>query len=594
MQLLLAYFKFVRASRRKLALVILLAVVGAVFQGASVGLLVPALEIAQEPELGEGSGLLWGIIVGVYDPLGIPVTLLYLLLGVLVMILIGQVMIYGQKHLGAGMGEDFVAGLRRHAFSTFMGADLAFHHTVRTGTINNTLTQDFQRSGAAFESLLELITRAILVVIFTATLFLVSWSTALTTLGIVAVAAVLVQYLVQISKRLGKQMVETHKDFHGFALERIESARLVKVSNAQERDGGRFDEIVDKVASVRALHARRGAQVRLVLEPSLAAGGIVATYIGLSFFNMSLAQLAAFLYVLVRIVPEAHALNRSRFNVAGYVNHFQNGMDLVQQAERHTTIKSGTRPFPGLRQGIVFEDAGFSYDESSPVLRNINLTLEANQLTAVVGPSGVGKSTILDLIVRLLDPTSGQVLLDGVDSKEFDITSLRRGIGLVSQDVLLFNDTVLDNIRYGCPEATEEEVIEAAIQANAHSFIEALPEGYHTLLGPRGMTISGGERQRIALARALLQRPSVLLLDEVMSNLDAESERLIQEAVFQAARDRTVIAVTHRLNTIQRADKVVVLEEGRVVEEGSPSTLADSRGLFHRHLQLQMGAQQSS
>ncbi|MFQ5872480.1 MAG: ABC transporter ATP-binding protein, partial [Dehalococcoidia bacterium] len=262
---------------------------------------------------------------------------------------------------------------------------------------------------------------------------------------------------------------------------------------------------------------------------------------------------------------------------------------LMREASQRTSLIGGTRLFTRVQHEIAIHEVSFSYNHSTPALQDVTVTIPATKLTAIVGPSGMGKSTFLDLIGRLADPNHGVILMDGVDVREFDLPSLRRGIGVVSQDILLFNDSILANIKYARPEANDVEVEEAARRANAHQFIEGLPQAYNTLLGHRGLTLSGGERQRLALARALLGNPSILLLDEVTSNLDAESERLIQESIFQAAQERTVIVVAHRLSMVQRADKVIVLDNGRVVEEGTPQELSKRGGLFQYYQDLQLG-----
>jgi ATP-binding cassette, subfamily B, bacterial MsbA len=249
--------------------------------------------------------------------------------------------------------------------------------------------------------------------------------------------------------------------------------------------------------------------------------------------------------------------------------------------------RPGARALPALREGIRYESVSFEYEPGRPVLEEVSFEIRRGEAVALVGSSGAGKSTAMDLLARFHDPTAGRLTLDGVDLREGTVASLRAQLGLVTQETFLFHDTVRANIAYGIAGAGEDAIRAAAVAAHADEFIRALPEGYDTLIGERGVRLSGGERQRLAIARALLRNPPVLLLDEATSSLDTESERMVQDALERLMHDRTVLVIAHRLSTVQRADRIVVLEGGRVVERGTHRDLLEKDGVYRRLYDLQ-------
>ena len=251
------------------------------------------------------------------------------------------------------------------------------------------------------------------------------------------------------------------------------------------------------------------------------------------------------------------------------------------------------RVLEGLDDRIEFEGVSFSYDTGDEVLHGIDLAVSRGEVVAIVGPSGAGKSTLLDLLARFYDPTGGRVTVDGTDLREVDLPSLRRLLGIVTQETILFNDTVRNNIAYGLAGAAEQEVMDAARAANAHDFISAMPEGYDTEIGERGVMLSGGERQRIAIARAILKNPPILILDEATSSLDTESERLVQEAIERLLRGRTVLVIAHRLSTVRNADRIVVLDRGALKETGTHEDLMSLGGLYRYLYDMQFADDQT-
>ncbi|MBP8137376.1 MAG: ATP-binding cassette domain-containing protein, partial [Candidatus Eisenbacteria bacterium] len=249
--------------------------------------------------------------------------------------------------------------------------------------------------------------------------------------------------------------------------------------------------------------------------------------------------------------------------------------------------RPGAIELPPLAQAVRFEQVGFSYDTGDVVLHDVDFEVKRGEVVALVGASGAGKSTTLDLLGRFYEPTSGRITFDGVDLRDARTSSLRRQLGIVTQETILFHDTVRANIAYGVPDVPLERVHDAARAANAHTFIEKLPEGYDTVIGDRGVRLSGGERQRLAIARALLKNPPLLLLDEATSALDTENERLVQEALERLMRERTVFVIAHRLSTVQHANRILVFEGGRIVERGSHAELLASGGAYRRLHDLQ-------
>jgi subfamily B ATP-binding cassette protein MsbA len=247
----------------------------------------------------------------------------------------------------------------------------------------------------------------------------------------------------------------------------------------------------------------------------------------------------------------------------------------------------GAMAITGMRQGIRFENVGFEYQAGEPVLEGIDFEILPGQVVALVGPSGAGKSTVADLLPRFHDPVTGRVLIDGVDLRSLRIADVRRMMGIVTQETILFHDTIAANVAYGRDDATMQEIEAAARAAHAHDFVMEFPLGYATVVGERGIRLSGGQRQRLAIARALFRNPPILILDEATSALDTESEHLVQQAIEELIHDRTVLVIAHRLSTIRRADKILVLENGRVVERGTHGQLLATGGVYQRLYRMQ-------
>jgi len=323
---------------------------------------------------------------------------------------------------------------------------------------------------------------------------------------------------------------------------------------------------------------------------SVAVGAIIIWYGGTQVLvekTLNASEFIGFLIIIFQIMPPVKELtsvnNRIQESAAAGKRIFE-----ILDTEPEIHDMPHAIELKEFRSAIEFRGVSFAYNHQVPVLRDINLTIRKGEVFAIVGPSGSGKSTLVDLIPRFYDPTAGEVCIDNINVKHLKVRSLREKIGIVTQETILFNDTVRNNIAYGLEDCSLEAIIAAAKAANAHNFIMEMPQQYDSIIGDRGVKLSGGERQRLSLARAILKNPPILILDEATSALDTESEILVQEAIDNLMAGRTSIVIAHRLSTVQHADRIVVLNEGRIVEMGKHSDLlANSRGLYKKLYDLQ-------
>lgn len=486
--------------------------------------------------------------------------------------------------------SKLVDRLRKSIFDQLQSVNLSYFAKTRSGELINSITSEINKLKQAFNLFAFNITKGITLVIYAVFLVQLSWQLTILSFLLFTLLAVGLSNLNKRVREASFPVSAANGRLVAIAIEFINGIKTVQSFATQDFERQRFYQASDEAEKTSIQAALGIALVRPVAEGAATTVLVSMIIVAITIFvpngMMQTASLLTFLFVLFRLVPAIHEING---NVAR-LNSFQGSIHDISEILRKDDkpyLQNGHLQFAGLQRAIEFTSVDFGYDDENSVLHNITLAVNRGQTTALVGASGAGKTTLADLIPRFYDPTQGRVLIDGINLQEFDINSVRRKMAVVSQDTFIFNTSVRNNIAYGSDNVTEAAIREAARLANALEFISEMPQGLDTPLGDRGVRLSGGQRQRIAIARALLRDPEILILDEATSALDSVSERLIQESIEQLSAGRTVIAIAHRLSTIAKADKVVVLEQGRIVEQGTYQELLDQRGKLWKYHQMQ-------
>jgi subfamily B ATP-binding cassette protein MsbA len=500
---------------------------------------------------------------------------------------------FASTYLLAWVGERVVVRLRRDIYEHLLSQTLSFFSEQRVGEIvsrisNDVLVIQYAVTGDLVGLLQQIVTAAGIVVV----VGLMNWRlTALMALALPGMMLI-AQVMGRQMRRNSRLVQDTLAEASATVEETVGGIRTVKSFAREEYEQARFASKVDTLfdAAMRRtrLNATLGPLVGLLLYGSL----ILVLWLGgqeVLAGRLTPGQLIGFLFYAVLLIGPLGGFASFYGQVQSALGATTRVFELLD-TQPEIVDAPDAEPLPPVSGRISFENVGFAYDPRQPVLSDVSLEIEPGQVVAVVGPSGVGKTTLVHLIPRFYDPTAGRVLIDGRDLRQVTLRSLRGQIGIVPQETLLFSDTVAANIRYGRLDATQPEIEAAARAANAHDFILAeLPDGYDTRVGERGIKLSGGQRQRIAIARAILKRPRILILDEATSSLDTESERLVQQALERLmrpedqARRPTTIVIAHRLSTITDADQIVVIHHGRIVEQGTHEQLLAREGGLYRY-----------
>jgi ATP-binding cassette, subfamily B, bacterial MsbA len=480
--------------------------------------------------------------------------------------------------------------LRKQMFEQLQALNLSFFTKSKSGDLINTATTETERIKYAFGGMAFLISRVLAVTTYLIAMCLLSWQLTILAMMLFGLMAVGLSNLIARTRERSFPLTIANAKFTSTAIEFINGIRTIQSSATHKYEREKYYQASSEITQAATSLSIISTAVKPLAEglaTTILVGMIIVAFSGVLLKEtMTVSLLLTFFFVLFRLVPILQDANGIRSVIASLEGSTENIKNLLR-ADGKPYFHNGSIAFTGLKRSIELIDVDFSYEVDRPILKNITLSIERGQMTALVGASGAGKTTLADLIPRFYDPTSGRISIDGVDLRQLEIDSFRRKLAVVSQDTFIFNSSVRSNIAYGTEAATEAEIYHAAQLANALDFIKEMPEGFDTTLGDRGIRLSGGQRQRIAIARALLRDPEILILDEATSALDSVSERLIQESLEKLSAGRTTIAIAHRLSTIVRADKVVVLDCGHIVEQGTYQDLLANRSHLWRYHQIQ-------
>lgn len=568
--------------------IVIIGTLSSFFEGIGISLFMPLLQSLDQTGLQiSNSNFLVDFLNRFF--VGISSNNRLIIIGVCIVgsIFLKNLLIYVNSILFSRFNSRISHDLRSGIFRQLLSISYSFLEGNESSKLMNTLASETWRTSQALSGFVSLIINCCTIFVFIILLLLLSWQLTILVSILMALISLITQLVTRPVKKLGQQALESNSVLANRMWEGLAGMKVIRAFGREDYEQERFDRVSINVRSTFFKLDILSASVNPIYEVLSAILLVCILVITLLQDKTSLPKLLTFIFILYRLQPQVKQLDAARVGLSASSSSVEDVISLLNNTDK-PYIRSGHINFKNLKQGIYFESVNFAYNVGEQsAIQDISIFIPQGKTTAIVGPSGAGKSTLIGLICRFYDIESGGIYVDNYPLKELNLNDWRNQIAIVSQDVHMFSTTVLENIAYGRLNATESEIIAAAKLANADQFISELPQGYETKVGDRGVRLSGGQRQRIALARAIVRNPEILILDEATNSLDSISEHLIQEALNTLSENRTVIVIAHRLATIEQADKIIVLNEGRVVEQGDIQYLLKLNGLFAQLYNLQ-------
>jgi len=546
-------------------------------EGIGLGMIIPILQAMTGQEK---SNVFVIFFQRVFAIVGLEYTF-PILIGVFSTIILAKYLLAGyERHLIRALSAERTYDLRCKAFKNLMDVPFRFFYRGKLGDLVSTQITSCQNVGALIEYTLFELNAILFCILYLIINCLISLPLTVFTLGLGSISYLLFAPRIVKGRVQGTEEKAILDDVSSFLFDTFSGIKLVKAFNNEKTHLQRYREKIKKYKEIVVRMMDNRILASLLAEPLLFILGVSSLVVALKVLGMSLISAIAFLFVFIQLLPKIKAIYNNHLMVNELLPHFQKVQALVDLRSSHDPSDQGT-PICTLEREIRFREVSFWYPGiEKPALNHISLTIPAGKTIAIVGGSGGGKTTFLDLLLRLHDPAEGTVEVDGIDLSQYGVADWRRLIGVVEQECFLFNDSIANNIRYGQFDASIQDVERVARIANIHDVISKLPQGYEANVGNRGMNLSGGQKQRLSLARALLRDPKIIILDEATSALDSESETLIQNSMAPFCGEKTIIMVSHRLSTVRNADYIYILEKGELIEQGTHESLIELSGRY--------------